>query len=111
MSSMTATTLREFVIDRLMFEAENCEDAKVRLEALMHLQKIFATFFDAATLPISVLDLTVRAENCLKSENIETVEQLCQYSENDLLKVLGRRALNQIKEALLARDRHLRRIV
>jgi len=59
---------------------------------------------------IEALDLTVRAENCLKSENIYTVDQLCQYSERNLLKIngMGRKALNEVKEALAKMGRTLR---
>ena len=51
---------------------------------------------------ISELNLTVRAENCLKAEGIETIEQLVLCNEWSLLKTpnLGRRSVNEIKEAL-----------
>lgn len=51
---------------------------------------------------IEYLDLTVRAVNCLKAENIEYIGQLAQYSEMDLLKIpnLGRKSWSEIKEEL-----------
>lgn len=43
-----------------------------------------------------------RTLNCLKSEEINTTEKLLTYRENDLLRIqnLGRKSLNEIKEAL-----------
>ncbi len=54
---------------------------------------------------IGELEFTIRTENCLKAEGIETVEQLCSWSETGLLKTpnLGRKSLNEIKEVLGSR--------
>ena len=48
------------------------------------------------------LELTVRAANCLKAENIYYIGDLVQRSENDLLKTpnLGKKSLNEIKSVL-----------
>jgi len=53
-----------------------------------------------------VLNLTVRTSNCLRAEDIFTIEELCNKTEIDLLKVpnLGRGSLNEIKEALAKRS-------
>jgi len=50
------------------------------------------------------LELTVRAANCLKAENIHYIGDLVQRSESDLLKTpnLGRKSLNEIKNVLIA---------
>lgn len=55
------------------------------------------------------LDLSCRALNCLRFENITTVDQLCTMTENQVLRIpnLGRRALNNIKEELLKHGREL----
>ena len=52
------------------------------------------------------LDLTVRAANCLKTENIYYIGELVQRSENSLLKTpnLGRKSLTEIKTMLAAYD-------
>ena len=44
------------------------------------------------------LDLSVRAYNCLKHHGINTVEQLCKMSMDDMIRVrnLGRRSLEEI---------------
>jgi DNA-directed RNA polymerase subunit alpha len=51
---------------------------------------------------IEELDLTVRAQNCLESENIQTVRDLITRSEAQLLAVrnLGKTSLQDIKEKL-----------
>ena len=50
------------------------------------------------------LELTVRAANCLKAENVHYIGDLVQRSESDLLKTpnLGRKSLNEIKSVLMA---------
>ena len=54
---------------------------------------------------IDVLDISVRAANCLKAENIYYIGDLIQKEEVELLKVpnLGRRSLTEIKEVLALR--------
>ena len=49
-----------------------------------------------------ILDLTVRTANCLRAEQILTLDELCQSTERRLLSIpnLGRRSFNEIKEAL-----------
>lgn len=51
---------------------------------------------------IDELDLTVRSYNCLKRAQINTVAQLSEKSEEDMIKVrnLGRKSLKEIKEKL-----------
>lgn len=55
--------------------------------------------------PISELEMTVRATNCLLAKDIYTVGDLVNFSVNDLLKLpnLGRKAINEIKETLASR--------
>lgn len=54
------------------------------------------------TLEIYDLDLSVRTINCLKRARIETVYELTQKTEEDLLKIrcLGKKCVLQIKEEL-----------
>ncbi len=53
-------------------------------------------------LPISELDLSVRASNCLESENINTIGDLVRMKEDQLLSIraLGRTSLREIKRKL-----------
>lgn len=56
--------------------------------------------------PVDDLELTVRAANCLKAENIFYIGDLVQRSENDLLKTpnLGKKSLTEIKSVLSSRN-------
>lgn len=59
--------------------------------------------------PVEDLELTVRAANCLKAESINTIADLVQRSESDLLKTpnLGKKSLTEIKTVLATRNLHL----
>lgn len=52
--------------------------------------------------PIQELELSVRASNCLESVKVETVRQLVQMSESELLKIrsFGKTSLREIKRKL-----------
>jgi DNA-directed RNA polymerase subunit alpha len=53
-------------------------------------------------MPISELDLSVRASNCLESAKVSTVSDLVSRQENDLLKVrsFGKTSLREVKRKL-----------
>lgn len=53
-------------------------------------------------MPISDLDLSVRASNCLESARVDTVAQLVMQSEQELLKLrsFGRTSLREVKRKL-----------
>lgn len=59
--------------------------------------------------PIDELELGVRSTNCLKAENIYYIGDLVQRTETQLMKTpnLGKKSLNEIKEALKAHDLEL----
>ncbi len=54
------------------------------------------------SMPVSELDLSVRASNCLQLENIRTVGEFVQKTEADLLKVrnFGKTSLKEVKKKL-----------
>ena len=56
--------------------------------------------------PIDELELGVRSTNCLKAENIYYIGDLVQRTETQLMKTpnLGKKSLNEIKEALKAHE-------
>jgi len=51
---------------------------------------------------VDELELSVRSYNCLKNANIQTIAELVQKSEGEMLKTknFGRKSLNEIKEIL-----------
>jgi DNA-directed RNA polymerase subunit alpha len=53
-------------------------------------------------MPIQELELSVRASNCLESVKVETVAQLAQMTEADLLKIrsFGKTSLREVKRKL-----------
>ena len=54
------------------------------------------------TCALPILDLSVRSFNCLKRAGINTVEDLINKSEDDMMKVrnLGRKSLEEVVEKL-----------
>ncbi|MDQ0352446.1 DNA-directed RNA polymerase subunit alpha [Alkalibacillus filiformis] len=60
---------------------------------------------------IEELDLSVRSYNCLKRAGINTVQELTQKSEEDMMKVrnLGRKSLDEVKNKLDALNLGLRK--
>jgi DNA-directed RNA polymerase subunit alpha len=53
-------------------------------------------------LPIEELELSVRSFNCLKRAGINTIDDLCARTENDMVKVrnLGKKSLEEVKQKL-----------
>jgi len=60
---------------------------------------------------IEELDLTVRSFNCLKRAGINTVSELVQHSEEDMMKVrnLGRKSLTEVQQKLAALGHSLKK--
>ena len=77
---------------------DNKEEKKEDLvdEQTLQLRKILKT-------PLEDLDLSVRAFNCLKANDITTVGQLLTKKEDELLSLrnFGRKSLDEIKERLV----------
>lgn len=73
-------------VDEMEFMIEKDEDRKVK----------------ALEMPIEDLELSVRSFNCLKRASINTVEELTQRSEEDMMKVrnLGMKSLVEVKNKL-----------
>ncbi len=59
--------------------------------------------------PVSELELSVRAANCLRNANIRYIGELVQKTEQEMLKTknFGRKSLNEIKEILQEMGLHL----
>ncbi len=64
-----------------------------------------------ATMPIEELDLSVRPYNCLKRAGINTLGDLLQRTEDEVVNVknFGRKSLDEVKEKLAALGLELRR--
>ncbi|MBQ1878176.1 MAG: DNA-directed RNA polymerase subunit alpha, partial [Erysipelotrichaceae bacterium] len=72
-----------------------------------------ATNEDAAkgfNMVIEDLDLSVRSYNCLKRAGIQTVEELTQKTEEEMMKVrnLGKKSLKEVKDKLAAMGKGFR---
>ncbi len=63
---------------------------------------IFINFEEDIETATSALELSVRSYNCLKNANIQTIGELVQKTEAEMLKTknFGRKSLNEIKEIL-----------
>ena len=59
------------------------------------------------TTSIESLELSIRAENCLRRAGIKTIDDLCQKTETEMIKIrnLGRKSFKEIKDKLNARGR------
>jgi hypothetical protein len=82
------------------------------LVAKMLLKKPFGDIVDFVSkykekteTPIEMNEISIRSANCLKNEGITTYEKLARMSQAELLRTpnFGRKALNEMKEILLAR--------
>lgn len=51
---------------------------------------------------IDILDLSVRAEHCLQRAGVETIEQLCEMTEWEVVKLrnMGAKSVKEVKEKL-----------
>lgn len=79
---------------------------ELKNEDLVETQDRSSTVDPMLLRPVDDLELTVRAANCLKAENICFIGDLVMRSENDLLKTpnLGKKSLMEIKGVLAQRS-------
>ena len=58
---------------------------------------------------VEELELSVRSYNCLKNANIQTIAELVQKTDSEMLRTrnFGRKSLNEIKEILEDMGLHL----
>jgi len=66
-------------------------------EEALHMRQLLKT-------KLTDLELSVRALNCLKAADIETLGQLCSFQRNDLLKFrnFGKKSLAELEEKLIS---------
>lgn len=82
--------------DYEIIEKEPEENASEELnQDSIHIMQLLRT-------PLSELDLSVRALNCLKAANVETLGELVKYSRAELLKFrnFGKKSLTELEELL-----------
>ncbi|MFN4969708.1 MAG: DNA-directed RNA polymerase subunit alpha C-terminal domain-containing protein, partial [Bacteroidota bacterium] len=79
---------------------DNKEDKKEDVvdEHVLQLRKVLKT-------PLEDLDLSVRAFNCLKAAKINSLSELVQYEQEDLMKFrnFGQKSLSEIEQVLSER--------
>ena len=64
-------------------------------EEILHMRQLLKT-------KLIDMDLSVRALNCLKAADVETLGDLCTYNKNDLLKFrnFGKKSLTELEDLL-----------
>ena len=96
--------IRHFMLisdENITFEVKDEVQPDIVDEQLLQLKKVLKT-------PLEDLDLSVRAFNCLKTARIDSLSQLVQYEQNDLLKFrnFGQKSLSEIEDVLKQRGLH-----
>lgn len=93
--------------DNSVTEYTSTNTGQIYLEAK---DNFIAAKLDLLNTDIAYLEWSVRAANCLRDANIETVKDLCSYTEKTLLKRknLGTRTLIEMKSVLAKYDLKLR---
>ncbi len=81
--------------EEIVAEAEEAEETVGAEEYVSELERKLA-------MPIAELNLSVRAGNCLESDNIMTVGQLVRLSEDELIEIrsFGKTSLREVKRKL-----------
>ena len=72
------------------------------IEKVLEEETVDEELVEKLKIPIQELELSVRANNCLESEKVETVGQLVKMTDADLLKIrsFGKTSLREIKRKL-----------
>lgn len=84
-----------FSDEKISLETTKTEDNEEFDEEILHMRQLLKT-------KLTDLDLSVRALNCLKAADVETLGQLVSYFRNDLLKFrnFGKKSLTELDEKL-----------
>lgn len=84
-----------FSDEKIAIEAPEAEAPEEFDEEAIHMRQLLKT-------KLVDMDLSVRALNCLKSAEVETLGDLVVFNKNDLLKFrnFGRKSLNELDELL-----------
>lgn len=84
-----------FSDEKIALEAPEAEQTEEFDEDALHMRQLLKT-------KLVDMDLSVRALNCLKSAEVETLGELVVFNKNDLLKFrnFGRKSLNELDQLL-----------
>ncbi|MCX7862910.1 MAG: DNA-directed RNA polymerase subunit alpha [Bacteroidales bacterium] len=90
-----------FSDEKIGFELEERSDVDEFDEETLRMRQLLKT-------KLTDLDLSVRALNCLKSADIETLGELVTYNKNDLLKFrnFGKKSLTELEELVASKGLH-----
>ena len=90
----------KILIDQLSSVLDLSEKAK---EEVSVVEKPIETQSSYPDKPIEILDLGVRSYNCLKRAGINTIGELTDKTEEDMMKIrnLGKKSLKEIKDKLI----------
>ena len=98
-----AKILRKHINPFILYsELGTASTAKPTLEEMVEVEEVDEELSRKLSTPIQELELSVRANNCLESAEIETVGELVAYSEAELLKIrsFGKTSLREIKRKI-----------
>lgn len=86
-----------FSDDKIDFEPTETEGNEEFDEEVLHMRQLLKT-------KLVDMDLSVRALNCLKSAEVETLSELVQFNKTDLLKFrnFGKKSLTELDELLVS---------
>jgi len=84
-----------FSDEKILLEQSETEGNEEFDEEILHMRQLLKT-------KLSDMNLSVRALNCLKSAEVETLGELVQFNKNDLLKFrnFGKKSLTELDELL-----------
>ena len=84
--------------ENITFDTKEEKKDDVIDEQILQLRKVLKT-------PLEDLDLSVRAYNCLKAAKINSLSELVQYEQEDLMKFrnFGQKSLSEIEQVLIER--------
>ena len=93
----SAKILKDSVTTFITFDEEEVQpiQAQIKTEESAKMEELFSQ-------PVDIIELSVRASNCLKVAKIKTIGELVTKSEDELLsyKNFGKKSLDEIKERL-----------
>jgi DNA-directed RNA polymerase subunit alpha len=90
-----------FSDEKITLDAEEKSSSEEFDESSLHMRQLLKT-------KLVDMDLSVRALNCLKAAEVETLAELVTFNKNDLLKFrnFGKKSLAELEELVKAKNLH-----